>query len=145
MAKSATPVTLVGGAGSGAQGTAANPMVTQNVTSASPWNYAAPAAGITNTTTAVPIKAAAGAGQRNYLQSIQITWTTQGAANELVIRDGVGGPVIYRIGIPSGSPSTHTPFFGVPLRSSANTLLEVALTVATTGNVFFNAQGYVGS
>jgi|SRR6478736_3007083 len=144
MPAQGAPVTPIDKAGN-VIGTSAAPVVTQSQSAATPWNYAPPAAGITNTTTAVTIKTAAGANVRNFLQSIQVTWTAQGAANELVIRDGAGGPVLYRIGIPSGSPSTHTPFFGVPLRGSVNTLLEVALTVATTGNVFINAQGYTGA
>ncbi len=44
------------------------------------WSYAAATSGIAATTTAVTIKAAAGAGLRNYITSIQIQTATLGNA-----------------------------------------------------------------
>lgn len=109
------------------------------------WSYAAAASGIVNTTTAVTIKAAGGAGLRNYITAVQIFADALGAATELAIRDGAGGAVLWRVkintaGILGGiSISFPTPIFG-----TAATLLEVVtLTASVTGAVYFNAQGYV--
>lgn len=115
--------------------------------SASRWSYAAAAAGILNTTTAVTIKAAAGAGIRNYLASIQLTAEALGAATELAIRDGAAGTVLWRIKIgSSGIPAGFEVTFPTPLKGTANTLLEVVtLTASVTGAVYFNAQGYVAA
>ena len=107
------------------------------------WSYAAAAAGILNTTTAVTIRAAAGAGLRSYLTGIQIMAETLTNATELAIRDGAGGTVLWRTKIPTGGLGTTTINFDNPLRSTANTLLEVVtLTASGAGAVFFNAQGY---
>jgi hypothetical protein len=107
------------------------------------WSYAAAAAGILNTTTAITIRAAAGAGLRSYLTGIQIMAETLTNATELAIRDGAGGTVLWRTKIPTGGLGTTTINFDNPLRSTANTLLEVVtLTASGAGAVFFNAQGY---
>lgn len=108
------------------------------------WSYAAAAGGIVNTTTAVEIKAAAGAGLRNYITGFDISAEALGTATEFVIRDGAGGSVIWRIKIgTSGLPLTHI-CLPSPIKSTAATLLEVAmLTASTTGAVYFNATGYV--
>jgi len=108
------------------------------------WSYAAASGGISNTTTAVTIAAAAGAGIRNYITGVQITSDALGTATELAIRDGAAGTVIWRhkigtAGLPAGWGIT----FPIPLKSSANTLLEVVtLTASVTGAVYFDAQGY---
>lgn len=110
------------------------------------WNYAAAASGIVNTTTAVTIKAAAGAGVRNCLTRLDLTAEALGAATEFVIRDGAAGTVIYRTklgaaGIPQGREIT----FPAAICGTANTLMEVAtLTASVTGAVYVNANGYVG-
>lgn len=113
---------------------------------ASPWSYAAAASGIVNTTTAVTIKTAAGAGLRNYISSIDIVAEALGTATEVAIRDGAGGTVIWRMKIGTGGLTGGRQIqFLTPLRSTANTLLEVVtLTASTTGAVYFNAQGFVG-
>ena len=110
------------------------------------WNYAAAAGGILNTTTAVTIKAAAAAGISNYLTAIQIASEALTTATEFVIRDGVGGTVLFRIKIPTtGLPLTSI-HFNCPLTSTAATLLEVAtLTASGAGAVYFNAQGFTGA
>lgn len=108
------------------------------------WQYAAAAAGILNTTTAVTMKTAGGAGIRNYLTLLDLTWETLGAATELVVRDGASGTVIYRtkIGTVAGSKTIQ---FLTPLRGTAATLMEIAtLTASVTGAVYVNAQGYTG-
>ena len=107
------------------------------------WAYAAAASGILNTTTAVTIKAAAGAGLRNYITGLQIASDNLGAATELVIRDGAGGTVLWR-GKRDTAPPVTSVVFQTPLKSTANTLLEIAtLTASITGSVYVNAQGYV--
>lgn len=108
------------------------------------WQYAAAAAGIVNTTTAVTIKASAGAGLRNYLTGLDIFHEALTTATELVIRDGASGTVIYRTKLPSGQVGRFDITFPVPLRGTAATLLEVAtLTASGAGAVYFNAQGTV--
>jgi hypothetical protein len=107
------------------------------------WSYAAAAAGILNTTTAVTIKAVGGAGIRNYITSIQVMAETLTTATELAIRDGAAGTVIWRTKIPTTGLSTTTIYFPNPLKGTANTLLEVVtLTASGAGAVYFNAQGY---
>ena len=111
------------------------------------WNYAAAASGIVNTTTAVTIKTAAGAGLRNHITSIQVSAEALGAATELVIRDGAGGTVLWRDKLgTAGRVGGNQLTFSTPISSSANTLLEVAtLTASVTGAVYINAQGFVGA
>jgi hypothetical protein len=107
------------------------------------WQYAAASGGISNTTTAVTIKAAAGAGIRNYITSISIATDALTNASEFVIRDGASGTVIWRTKLGTGAENTFNVVFPTPLRGTAATLMEVAtLTASGTGAVFFNAQGY---
>jgi hypothetical protein len=107
------------------------------------WQYAAAAAGIVNTTTAVTFKAAAGAGIRNYITSIQIQSETLGVATEVAIRDGAAGTVIWRTKLSTTAQPLDPIVFASPLKGTANTLLEVVtLTASVTGAVYFNAQGY---
>lgn len=125
----------------------ANGMVVQSAPSATYWFYAAATGGITNTTTAVTIKTAAGAGVRNYVKSMECSADTLGAATEFAIRDGASGTVLYRsklqtTGLPDGREVTFDP----PLKGTANTLVEiVTLTASVTGGVYCNFQGYTGS
>ncbi len=113
---------------------------------ASNWNYSAATTGILNTTVAVTIKAAAGGGIRNYVTSISIMSEALTTATELAIRDGAGGTVIWRTKISVGGLPTTLIEFLSPLKSSANTLLEVVtLTASGAGAVYFNAQGFVAA
>jgi hypothetical protein len=115
--------------------------------SANAWSYPAAAGGITNTTTAVPIKAAAGAGLRNYITALDLsTDGALGAATEVAIRDGAGGTVLWRRKIPAAGLTASSVYFPSPLKGTANTLLEVVtLTASVTGSVYFNAQGFVAA
>lgn len=108
------------------------------------WSYAAANLGIVNTTTAVTIKTAAGAGIRNYITSLDIMAEALGTATELAIRDGAGGTVLWRTKIGTGGlTSGRSIEFPVPLKGTANTLLEVVtLTASGTGAVYVNAAGY---
>lgn len=110
------------------------------------WRYVPATAGISNTTTAVTIKTAAGAELKNYITAIQVSATALGTATVLAIRDGAGGTVLWRLNITTaGLPNGFSCTFPTPLVGTANTLLEVVtLTASTTGAVYFNAQGYAG-
>jgi hypothetical protein len=106
------------------------------------WSYAAASGGIVNTTTAVTIKAAAGASVRNYLTGLDISHDALGAATELAIRDGAGGTVLYRVKLQTTATEGRPIRFATPIYSTANTLLEVVTLTAVTGGVFVNASGY---
>ena len=110
------------------------------------WQYAAASGGISNTTTAVTIKAAH-ATLRNYITSIQIAAEALGAATELAIRDGAGGTVLWRTKIGTGGITAGEAIvFPVPLKGTAATLLEVVtLTASVTGAVYVNCQGFVAA
>lgn len=108
------------------------------------WSYAAPSGGVVNSTTAVTL-AAAVAGVRNMVNSLQISTDALGVASEIVIRDGSAGTVIYRAKLGTTALSNAAQRFNPPLRGSTGNLLEYALTVASvTGGVFVNAQGAQG-
>jgi hypothetical protein len=110
------------------------------------WSYAAAAGGILNTTTAVTVKAAAGASLRNYITNIQIMSEALTNATELAIRDGAAGTVLWRIKIPTGGLASSNFDFSCPLRGTANTLLEVVtLTASGAGAVYVNMQGFVAA
>lgn len=109
------------------------------------WQYAAAAAGLANSTTAVTIKAAAAAGLRNYITGLQISWPTLGAATEIAIRDGAAGTVIWR-GSTGTVPGQINVYFPSPIRGTAATLLEVlTLTATVTGGVYVSAQGFIAA
>jgi hypothetical protein len=108
------------------------------------WNYAAASGGILNTTTAVTIKAAAGAGLRNYITALQIDAEALSNATEVAIRDGAGGTVLWRMKIgTAGLLAGRDIQFSTPLKGTADTLLEVVtLTASGAGAVYVNAQGF---
>ena len=111
------------------------------------WFYVPAVAGISNTTTAVTIKAAGGALIKNYITGIQVSTTAAlGAATVLAIRDGAAGTVLWRLSLPTTiNPAGWNITFPTPLVGTADTLLEVVtLTASVTGAVYVNAQGYVG-
>lgn len=106
------------------------------------WNYAAASGGLVNTT-GVTAKAAAGAGVRNYITSIQVIngHATQGT--DLQIRDGAAGTVLWR-GWAQAAGGGASVKCDPPLRGSANTLVEIAC--GTTGAaVYVNLQGFTAS
>lgn len=124
-----------------------NGSVVQPALSSTFWNYAAAAGGITNTTTAVTVKAAAGASVRNYVASMQCTSDALNTATELAIRDGAAGTVMWRGKINTGGWLDGSEItFSPALKGTANTLVEiVTLTASGTGSVYCNLQGYTGS
>lgn len=140
------PITIANGDMSSLMATSARALVTKPFQiPENDWQYAAAAAGILNTTTAVAFKAAAGASLRNYITAIQVMAEALTNATELAIRDGAAGTVIWRTKIPTGGLLNGLSVeFPTPLKGTANTLLEVVtLTASGAGAVFFNAQGYV--
>jgi len=108
------------------------------------WNYAPPTAGITSSTAGVTAKTAAGASVRNYISGGTLSWNTLSAATEFVIRDGAAGTVIWRatIGTVAGVLPIILP---VPLRGTANTLVEIAAITSVTGNIHCTLQGFTGA
>ena len=117
-------------------------MIRQANANTTAWNYAAASSGIASTTTAVTIKAAAGAGLRNYITDIQISHATLGAATEFAVRDGAGGTVLWRGTLGTVANENISVRFNTPLVGTANTLLEVLTISSVTGGVYFNAQGF---
>jgi hypothetical protein len=104
------------------------------------WTFASVAGGIVNTADVV-LRAAAGASIRNYLTAISITNASAMIATEVVVKDGA--VVIWRgfVGAQTLLNSVVGVTFPTPLRSTANTALNVAC-VTTGAAVYVNAQGY---
>lgn len=107
------------------------------------WNFASAASGIVNTTTAVTIKTAGGAGVRNCISNLQVDHATLGAATELAIRDGAAGTVLWRTQLQTTATQGVDYNLGTAVCGTANTLTEVVTLTAVTGGVYVNAQGYV--
>lgn len=106
------------------------------------WSYAAAASGIVNTTTAVTVKTAAGAGLRNCIAAVQINTDTLGAATEAAFRDGAAGTVLWRIKLGTAAQPGVSYTLPAAVCGTANTLLEfVTLTASITGAVYVNVQG----
>lgn len=111
---------------------------------ANTWNYAAPAGGLVNQT-AVTVKAAAGAGIRNYVTSVQIINSHQTISTEIMILDGAAGTVLWR-GWAQAAGGGISCKFDPPLRGTADTLLEVDEVTATgTAGLLINLQGFVAA
>lgn len=104
------------------------------------WQYAGVTGGITDTAD-VAAKAAAGASVRNYVSAIQYL-NTAAVASEIVIKDG--STVIWRGYAPASMLTPATVVFPVPLKSTANTAINVAMvTTATATRV--SVQGFTGA
>lgn len=108
------------------------------------WAYAAAASGIVSSTADVAIKAAAGAGVRNYLKTLSIETDALSAATEIVVKDGAS-TVIWRGKLQAAVLSGRTITFDPPLRGTANTAMNVALLTSVTGGVYVNASGFIGA
>lgn len=104
------------------------------------WSYAAASGGIVNTTD-VAVAAAAGAGLRRYLTGISIQNASATIATEVVIKDGA--TIIWRgyVGTSALLNSAVSIVFPTPLKTTANTALNVAC-ITTGAAVYVNAQGY---
>lgn len=108
-----------------------------------PWSYAPPAGGYTNSTADVAVKAAV-AGKRNYITGITISaGVALATASELVIKDG--STVLFRLSLPAAvvQPTTIDIPPDTPLAGSVNTAINIAaVTQFATGNLSVNLQGY---
>jgi len=125
-----------------------NGQVIQPGLSTTYWYYTSGTSAIlSNTTTAVTIKTAAGASVRNYIDACQIASTALGASVPLAIRDGAAGTVIWAMRPPTAGWTNPVYInFSPPLRSTANTLLEIVTTTADTSGTFdVNCQGHTGT
>lgn len=118
----------------------ANGLVVQSALPVNTWDYAGVTGGITGTTDTA-IKAAAGAGVRNYLRGIQFK-NTAAVASEIVIKDG--STVIWRGHVSASMSFSDGWTFDPPLRGTANTALNVALITTGTATII-SAQGYTGA
>ena len=102
------------------------------------WQYGGAAGGITGTTDVV-VKAAAAAGIRNYVTSIDLRNAHASVATEVVIKDGA--TVIWRQMLPAAMATPVDITFPTPLRGTAATALNFAC-ITTGAQVYVNAQGY---
>lgn len=101
------------------------------------WSYASAAGGIVNTTD-VALAAAAGAGLRRYIKSLQLQ-NTAATATEVVLKDGA--TVIWRGYLAASATALLNVDFACPLKTSANAALNFAC-ITTAAAVYVNAQGY---
>lgn len=126
----------------------ANGLVVQPGLSSTYWNYAAASGGIVNTTTAVTIKAAAGASVRNYVCWLHIVHDTLGGATEVALRDGAAGTVMWRGRLQTAASDSSlgagSITFSPCLKGTANTLVEFVTLTAVTGGVYVDAGGTTG-
>lgn len=104
------------------------------------WSYSAATGGIVNTTTAVVLKAAAGAGIRNVIEHLFIAHDALGAVAEWGLYDG--GTIIMRGKLQITAQEGIMIPLPRPLRSTANTALNFGLLTAVTGGVFVDAAGH---
>ena len=100
------------------------------------WSYAAVAGGVINTTD-VALVAAAGAGLRRYINSMQIS-NNSAVATEVVLKDGA--TIIWRGHLTANAPMAEI-IFENPLKTTANTALNFAC-ITTGAAVYVNAQGF---
>ena len=104
------------------------------------WSYSGAAGGITNTTD-VALTAAAGAGLRRYITSLQLK-NVNAVATEVVLKDG--STVIWRGHVSANMLATEEIIFENPLKTTANTALNLAC-ITTGAQVYVNAQGYTAA
>jgi hypothetical protein len=100
------------------------------------WSFASAAGGVINTTDVV-LAAAAGAGLRRYICSMQLS-NNSATATEIVLKDGA--TIIWRGHLPANAPISEI-IFENPLRTTANAALNFAC-ITTAAAVYINAQGY---
>jgi hypothetical protein len=93
----------------------------------------------TTTAATTALKAAAGAGLRNYITDLEISIQTAVAQNITVLD---GATVVARYALPATIGANMTLSRRTPLRGTANT--AVSVTTSGAGTVNFNYSGYVG-
>lgn len=102
------------------------------------WQYAATAGGITGTAD-VALKAAAAAGIRNHVTSLDVRNAHATVATEVVLKDGA--TVVWRQLLPPAMAAPVAVAFPTPLRGTAATAVNFAC-LTTGAQVYVNAQGY---
>lgn len=100
------------------------------------WSYSSAAGGVINTTDVV-LSAAAGAGLRRYVTSMQLS-NNSAVATEVVVKDG--STVIWRGHLPANAPMAEI-ILTNPIKTTANAALNFAC-ITTGAAVYINAQGY---
>ena len=100
------------------------------------WSYVSLAGGVINTTD-VALVAAAGAGLRRYICSMQLS-NNSAVATEIVLKDGA--TIIWRGHLPANAPMSEI-IFENPLKTTAATALNFAC-ITTGAAVYVNAQGF---
>jgi len=103
------------------------------------WNYAA--TGVTPSASQTAVKAAV-SGVKNYIKSAQISHSTLGAAVQIIIQDGSTTLWQGQLQTAATDAGGFTLNFDPPLKGTANTAVNVTFSAGTTGNVYFNLQGY---
>jgi hypothetical protein len=101
------------------------------------WSYAAASGGYTGTAD-VALAAAAGAGLRRYIKSLQLQ-NTAATATEVVLKDGA--TVIWRGYLAASASALLDIDFSCPIKTSANAALNFA-AITTGSTIYVNAQGY---
>lgn len=104
------------------------------------WSYAAAAGGVVNTTDVV-LAAAAGAGLRRYITSMQLK-NTNAVATEVVLKDGA--TIIWRGHVSASMTTSEEIVFQNPLKTTANAALNFAC-ITTGALVYVNAQGHTAA
>lgn len=97
---------------------------------------------ITNSTTPVQMKGAAGAGIKNYIDSCQVSSNALGGTNVMNVQDGSGGTALYPIQLQTTAQPITALNIGV-IGGTANTGIYVATTNAVTGASTLNCQGFM--
>lgn len=106
------------------------------------WSYAA--TGVTPSASQTAVKGTAGAGVRNYIQSLQLSHDALGAAVRIIVQDG--STTLWQGALQTAATDAGglTINFEPALKGTANTAMNVTFSGVTTGNVYFNLQGYTG-
>jgi hypothetical protein len=97
------------------------------------WSYT----GIITTTTQTAMKAAAGAGVKNYLTGIQLQ-NTSATATTVIVQDG--STTKWQVSLPASMTTPIVMMFLSPIQTTANAALNI--TCGAAANVYVNAQGY---
>ena len=104
------------------------------------WQYATPIASPIINTSAVALKATAGAGIRNYLTGLTY-FNTAAIASIITIQDG--STVIWTGYAPASMTNCINVQFLTPLKGTANAAMNVVMNTTAT-NTFVSAQGFIG-
>ena len=97
------------------------------------WSYT----GIITTTTQTAMKAAAGAGVKNYLTGIQLQ-NTSATATTVIVQDG--STTKWQVSLPASMATPVDYLFLSPIQTTGNAALNI--TMGAVANVYVNAQGY---